>query len=59
MTLAAENDVRRSQAANSFERDVMKWLDEDLEPGNQTAEHRANLARACALTIDCVVDEVN
>ena len=59
MTLPAENDVRRTQAANPLERYVLKRLDEDLEPGNQTAKHRANLAWAYTLTIDSVVDEVN
>ena len=37
----------------------MKRLSEDLEAGDQTPKHRANLAGACALTIHCVVDEVN
>jgi len=59
MTLSAKNDVRRAQAANPLERHVLKRLDEDLEAGNQTAKHRANLAWAYALTIDSVVDEVN
>ena len=59
MTLPTENDVRGPQAANSLERHVLKGFDEDLEAGNQTAKHRANLAWACALTIDCVVDQVN
>ena len=59
MTLPAENDVRRTQAANSLERDVMKRFSEDLETGNQTAQHRTNLAWAGALTIDSVVDQVN
>jgi len=59
MTLTAENDVRGTQAANSLERNVMKRLSEDLETGDQTTEHRANLAWACALTIHRVVDEVN
>ena len=59
MTLPAEDDVRRTQTANSLERYVLKWLNENLEAGNQTAKHRANLAWACALTIDRVVDEVN
>ena len=59
MTLPAENDVRRTQAAHSLERHVLKRLDEDFEAGNQTAKHRANLAWAYALTIDSVVDEVN
>src|SRR5678810_198320 len=52
MTLPAENDARRTQAANSLQRHVLKWLDEDFELGNQTAKHRANLAWAYALTID-------
>jgi hypothetical protein len=59
MTLPAENDVRRTQAANSLERYIVKRLSEDLEAGDQTTKHRANLAWACALTIHCVVDEVN
>ena len=59
MTLPAQNDVRRTQAANSLERHVLKGLDEDLDAGNQTAQHRANLARAYALAIDSIVYEVN
>jgi hypothetical protein len=59
MTLAAQNDVRRTQTANAFERNILEWFDEDLEAGNQTTKHRANLAWASALTIDGVVDEVN
>ena len=59
MTLTTKNDVRWTQTANAFERNVLEWFDEDFEAGNQTAQHRANLARACALTIDCVVDQVN
>jgi len=59
MTLSTENDVRRAQAAHSLKRPVLKGLNEDLEAGNQTSQHRADLAWACALTIDSVVDEVN
>ena len=59
MTLPAENDVRRTQAANSFERYAVKRFCEDLEAGNQTTKHRANLTRARALTINCIVDQVN
>jgi hypothetical protein len=59
MTLPTENDVRRTQTANSLERHVLKGLDEDLEPGNQTAKHRANLAWTYTLAIDRVVYEVN
>ena len=59
MTLPAENDVRGTQAAHSIERHVVKWLRKDLEAGYQTAKHRANLAWACALTIDSVVDQIN
>ena len=59
MTLPAQNDVRRAQAANSLKRHAMKRLSKDLKAGNQTTKHRANLARACALTIYGVVDEVN
>ena len=59
MTLTAQDYVRRTKTANALERDVLKWFDEDFETGNQTAKHRANLPRACALTIDSVVDQVN
>ena len=59
MTLTAQDDVRWTQTANALKRYILEWFDEDLETGNQTAKHRANLAWACALTIDCVVDEVN
>ena len=59
MTLTTQDYVRGAQAANAFERNVLEWFDEDLEAGNQTTKHRANLAWACALTIDCVVDQVN
>ena len=59
MTLTTQNDVRRTKTANAFERDMMERFDEDLETRNQTAQHRANFARAYTLSIDCVVDEVN
>ena len=59
MTLPAENDVRGTEAAYSLERHVLKGLNEDLEAGNQTPKHRANLAWTYALTIDGVVDQVN
>ena len=59
MTLTTENDVRWTQTANAFERNVLEWFDEDFEARNQTAQHRANLAWAGALTIDSVVDQVN
>ena len=59
MALAAQNDVRRAQTSNSLERYAVKRFREDLQAGNQAAKHRAKLARARALTIDCVVDEVN
>src|SRR4051794_38237539 len=59
MTLTAENYVRWTKTANAFERYVLEWFDEDLEAGNQTPKHRANLPRARALTINCVVDQVN
>ena len=59
MTLPTKNDVRRAQAANTLQRDAVKRFSEDLETGNQTAQHRANLAWAGALTIDSVVYEVN
>ena len=59
MTLSAQNDVRGTKAANSFERNVVKWLDEDFESGNQSAENSPNFARARSLTVDRVVDEIN
>ena len=59
MTLTTQNYVRGTKTTNALERDVVEWFDEDLEPGNQTAKHRANLAWAYAFTIDCVVDQVN
>jgi len=59
MTLSTQDDVRRPQAANSLERYGVKRFGEDLQPGDQAAQHRAKLARAGALAIDCVVDEVN
>jgi len=59
MTLTAQDYVRRAQTANSLERYALERFDEDLKAGNQAAEHRAKLARAGALTMDCVVDQVN
>ena len=59
MTLAAQDDMRRLQTPNSFERDVMKRLDEDFEPWNKSSENSPNFARACTLTIDGVVDEID
>ena len=59
MTLPAQDYVRRPETANSLERHAVKRFSEDLKAGNQAAQHRANLARAGALTIDCVVDQVN
>jgi len=59
MTLPTQNDVRRAQAADTLQRDCVKRFSEDLETGNQTPQHRANLAWAGALTIDSVVDQVN
>ena len=59
MTLPAENDVRGPQASNSLERYAVKRFREDLQAGNQAAKHGAKLAWAGALTIDCVVDQVN
>ena len=59
MTLATQDDVRWTETANAFKGNVLEWFDEDLEAGDQTAKHRANFAWAYALTIDCVVDQVN
>ena len=59
MTLTTQDYVRWTKTANALERDVLEWLDEDFETGNQTAKHRANLAWAYALSVNCVVDQVN
>ena len=59
MTLPTQNNVRRSETPNTFERDMVKRFGEDLEARNQSAKHRANLAGTCALTIDGVVDQIN
>ena len=59
MTLPTENNVRRPQAAHSFEGDLVKGLDEDFESGNEAAENRPNFARARSLAIDGVVYEIN
>ena len=59
VTLTAEDYVRRAQAADPLQRYAVKRLSKDLKTGNQTTQHRANLAWAGALSIDCVVDQVN
>jgi hypothetical protein len=59
MTLTTENDVGWFQASNTFERDVVKWLDEDLDTGNKSAENRPNFARARSLAVDGVVYEID
>ena len=59
MTLTAENDVGWFQASNTFERDVVKWLDEDFDPGNEPAKNSANFARARSLAVDRVVYEID
>jgi hypothetical protein len=59
MTLTTENDVGWFQASNTFERDVVKWLDEDLDTGNESAENRPNFPRARSLAVDRVVYEID
>ena len=59
MTLTAENDVGWFQASNTFERDVVKWLDEDLDAWNESAENGPNFARARSLAVDRVVYEID
>ena len=59
MTLTTQDDVRRAEASNSFQGYVVEWLDEDFEPGNQTAQNSADFARARSLTIDGVVYEID
>jgi len=59
MTLSTQNDVRRLETADSFERNGVKRFGEDFKARNQTAQHRANLPRTVAVSIDSVVDEIN
>lgn len=59
MTLTAENDVGWFQTSYSFERDVVEWLDEDFDPGNESAKHRPNFARARSLAVDRIVYEID
>ena len=59
MTLTAENDVRWLKAANAFQRDVVKRLDEDFETGNKSAKNGAYFARTGSLGVDGVVDKVD
>lgn len=59
MTLAAEDDVGWTQTSNAFERNVMEWLDQDFETGNQSAKNSPDFTRARSLAIDRVVYEIN
>ena len=59
MTLATEDDVRRSQTPNAFQRNVVEWLDQDFETGNEAAQNGPDFARARSLAIDGVVYEIN
>jgi hypothetical protein len=59
VTLTAENDVGWFQASNTFEGDVVEWLDEDFDPGNESAENGPNFARARSLAVDRVVYEID
>ena len=59
MTLTAQDDVRWTEAPNSFQSYVVEWLDEDFEPGNQSSKNGPNFARARSLAIDGVVDEID
>jgi hypothetical protein len=59
MTLAAEDDVGWFETTHTFERDVVKWLDEDFDPGNESAKNSANFARARSLAVDRVVYEID
>ena len=56
MTLATEDDVRRTECLNEFRRDVRKWLSYNPQVGLDPLQGRANLARARALAFDGVVD---
>lgn len=59
MTLTAQDDVRRFEASNSFQRHVVEWLDEDFDPWNESAKNSPNFARACSLAVDGVVYEID
>jgi len=59
VALSAQNDVGGTKTTDPFERNAVKWFGEDFEAGNQSTQHRAQLARARTLTIDRVVYQVN
>ena len=59
MTLAAEDDVRRRDFLNAFERNVTEWFDDDLQTWPDPLQGRLELARAGSLAIDGVVDKIN
>ena len=59
MTLATEDDVRRFQTPNAFQRNVVERLDQDFETGNEPAENGPDFARARSLAIDSVVYEID
>ena len=56
MALAAEDDVRRTESLDELRRDAMKRFDHKPNVGLQIFQRPANLARARALAVDCVVD---
>jgi hypothetical protein len=56
MALPTENNVGRTQAANSLERHFVKRFGEDFKTRNKSTENCAQFARACPLAIDSVVD---
>jgi hypothetical protein len=59
MTLPTQNDVRRAKTADALERYVVKRLDEDLEPRDESTENSPDFTGACSLAIDSVVDEID
>ena len=59
MALAAQDDVRWFETSNPLQRNVVEWLNENFEPGNQSAENSPNFARARSLAVDGVVYEID
>jgi hypothetical protein len=51
--------MRRLQRADSFERDAVKWFDEDFEFWNEAAQDCPDFTWARPLAIDRVVYQIN
>src|SRR5512132_3319834 len=59
MTLATQDYVRRAKRLYAFERNGVIGLCEYLHSFLYPAEHGAEFARACALTLKRIVDEID